>query len=68
MLDTETVAGFLPLTCPRDIHHLGMEFLTEEGGKPLYMDLFSGTGWVLIISWGKVVAPLPKLQMLEQIV
>jgi hypothetical protein len=48
VLDTETVAGFLPLTCPRDIHQRGVEFLNEEGGKPLYVDLFSGTGRVLI--------------------
>jgi hypothetical protein len=48
VLDTETVAGFLPLTCPRDIHQRGVEFLTEAGGKPLYVDLFSGTGRVII--------------------
>lgn len=48
VLDTETVAGFLPLTCPKDIQQRGVEFLTEEGGKPLYVDLFSGTGRVLI--------------------
>jgi hypothetical protein len=48
VLDTETVAGFLPLTCPRDVHQQGVEFQTEAGGKPLYVDLFTGTGRVLI--------------------
>jgi len=48
VLDTETVAGFMPITCPRDLHRQGVEFLSEEGGKPVYVDLFTRTGRVLI--------------------
>lgn len=39
-LDTETVAGVLPLTVPRDIDNRGVEFITERGGKPIFIDLF----------------------------
>ncbi|MGB3204217.1 MAG: ATP-binding protein [Crinalium sp.] len=39
-LDTETVAGVLPLTIPRDIDRKGVEFISEKGGKPLFIDLF----------------------------
>lgn len=40
--DTQTVAGFLPLTTPKNIDRRGVEFLTARGGKPVYIDLFSG--------------------------
>ncbi|MFM6395886.1 MAG: hypothetical protein ACKPFF_04305, partial [Planktothrix sp.] len=39
-LDTETIAGILPLTVPRDIDQKGVELLTERGGKPIFIDLF----------------------------
>ncbi|MFP5270987.1 hypothetical protein [Coleofasciculus sp.] len=39
-LDTETVAGVLPLTVPRDIDKKGVEFITGRGGKPIFIDLF----------------------------
>lgn len=38
--DTETVAGILPLTVPRDLDKSGVEFVTERGGKPVFVDLF----------------------------
>ena len=38
-LDTETVAGVLPLTIPRDIDSKGVEFISARGGKPLFVDL-----------------------------
>ena len=39
-LDSETVAGFLPLVRPRSLDGKGVEFLTERGGQPVYIDLF----------------------------
>jgi hypothetical protein len=39
-LDTETVAGILPLTIPRDIDKKGVEFVTDRGNKPIFIDLF----------------------------
>lgn len=41
VLDTQTVAGILPITTPRNIDRIGVEFLTAKGGKPIYVDLFS---------------------------
>lgn len=38
--DTETVAGILPLTLPKDIDETGVEFDTAPGGKAVYIDLF----------------------------
>ena len=38
-LDTETVAGVLPLTVPRDIDRIGVEFLSDRGGKPIFIDI-----------------------------
>jgi hypothetical protein len=38
--DTDTVARILPLTVPRDLDSLGVEFITNRGGKPLFIDLF----------------------------
>ena len=40
---TQTVLGFLPLTVPRDLDKKGVEFLTERGGKPIHIDIFSET-------------------------
>lgn len=40
--DTQTVSGLLPLTTPRNIDRVGVEFLTARGGKPVYIDLFTG--------------------------
>ncbi|MGG6262801.1 hypothetical protein ACQ4M3_20525 [Leptolyngbya sp. AN03gr2] len=40
--DTQTIAGLLPLTTPNNIDRKGVEFLTSRGGKPIYIDLFSG--------------------------
>lgn len=37
---TQTVAGFLPLTVPKDLDQQGVEFLSDRGGKPIYIDLF----------------------------
>jgi hypothetical protein len=39
-LDTQTIAGLMPLTIPKDIDQQGVEFLTSRGGKPIYVDLF----------------------------
>jgi len=39
VFDTETVAGVLPLTVPRDLDRTGVELLTEQGNKPIYVDL-----------------------------
>ncbi|MCU0567059.1 MAG: hypothetical protein MUF49_10730 [Oculatellaceae cyanobacterium Prado106] len=39
-LDSESVVGFIPLTRPRELDVQGVEFLTEQGGAPLYIDLF----------------------------
>ncbi len=38
---TQTAAGFLPLTVPKDLDRQGVEFLSDRGGKPIYIDLFS---------------------------
>ncbi len=38
--DSETAPGLLPLTVPKDIDSCGVEFITDRGGKPLYIDLF----------------------------
>lgn len=40
-LDSETITGFLPLTCPRPLDQRGVEFLTRQGGRPVYVDMFS---------------------------
>jgi hypothetical protein len=40
--DTQTIAGFLPLTLPKDIDRSSVEFITDRGGKPIYIDLFRG--------------------------
>lgn len=48
-LDSESVAGFLPLTRPRDLDLEGVEFLSDRGGHPVYVDLLdSQKGRVLI--------------------
>jgi len=47
-LDSTTVPGLLPLTCPHSLDKRGVEFLSEPGGKPLHIDLFAETGRVLI--------------------
>jgi hypothetical protein len=38
-LDSSTVAGVLPLTVPRSIDSKGVELITHQGGKPLYLDI-----------------------------
>ncbi len=48
VLESETVAGVLPLTVPRELDHIGVEFLTNRGGKPVCVDLFSYTQHALI--------------------
>ncbi|BAU08422.1 hypothetical protein FIS3754_43660 [Fischerella sp. NIES-3754] len=42
------MAGVLPLTVPRELDHIGVEFLTNRGGKPVCVDLFSYTQHALI--------------------
>jgi hypothetical protein len=37
--DSETLPGVLPLTIPRSLDRMGVEFIAE-GGKPTYIDLF----------------------------
>lgn len=46
---TQTVLGLMPLTVPRDLDAAGVEFLTERGGKPIYVDLFTEALRALII-------------------
>lgn len=48
VLESETVAGVLPLTMPRELDRKGVEFLTERGGKPVCVDLFSYTQHALV--------------------
>lgn len=48
VLESETVAGVLPLTIPRSLDRKGVEFLTARGGKPVCVDLFSLTECALI--------------------
>lgn len=50
ILDTDTVAGLLPLTCYRDFHKAGVEFITDKGGQPIYVDLFRKTERAIITS------------------
>jgi hypothetical protein len=40
-MDSTTVVGFLPLTCPLPLDETGMELITESGGRPVYVDLFT---------------------------
>jgi len=48
-LDTETIAGLLPLVVPRSLDRCGVELLTQQGGKPIHVDLFvSGAKRALI--------------------
>lgn len=48
VLESETVAGVLPLTLPKELDSQGVEFLTYRGGKPVHVDLFSNTQHALI--------------------
>jgi hypothetical protein len=48
VLESETVAGVLPLTLPKELDSKGVEFLTNRGGKPVYIDLLSHTQHALI--------------------
>lgn len=48
VLESETVAGVLPLTLPKKLDSVGVEFLTNRGGKPVCVDLFSYTQHALI--------------------
>lgn len=48
VLESETVAGVLPLTVPRELDQRGVEFLTNRGGKPVCVDLFSSTQHALV--------------------
>jgi len=46
---TQSVLAFLPLTIPRDLDSdRGVEFMSDRGGKPLYIDIFSEAKRVLI--------------------
>ncbi|MEA5574758.1 hypothetical protein [Calothrix sp. UHCC 0171] len=48
VLESETVAGVLPLTLPKELDTQGVEFLTNRGGKPVCIDLFTHTQHALI--------------------
>ena len=48
VLESETVAGILPLTLPRELDTKGVEFLTNRGGKPVCVDLFTHTQHALV--------------------
>jgi hypothetical protein len=48
VLESETVAGVLPLTLPRELDSTGVEFLTNQGGKPICVDLFTHTQHALV--------------------
>lgn len=48
VLESETVAGVLPLTIPRSLDRKGVELLTARGGKPVCVDLFSLTECALV--------------------
>lgn len=48
VLESETVAGVLPLTVPRELDKQGAEFLTMRGGKSVCVDLFSYTQHALV--------------------
>jgi hypothetical protein len=48
VMESETVAGVLPLTVPRELDKQGVEFLTMRGGKPVGVDLFSYTQHALV--------------------
>lgn len=48
VLESETVAGVLPLTLPKELDTCGVEFLTNQGGKPVCIDLFTHTQHALI--------------------
>ncbi|MGD1872988.1 MAG: FtsK/SpoIIIE domain-containing protein [Mastigocoleus sp.] len=48
VLESETVAGILPLTLPKELDKRGVEFLTNRGGKPVCVDLFTHTQHALI--------------------
>lgn len=38
-MDTESIRSLLPLIRPRDIHEKGVEFISIEGGHPIYIDV-----------------------------
>jgi hypothetical protein len=48
IMDTDTTAGLLPLTCYRPFHSKGVEFITDRGGQPIYVDLFGKTERAII--------------------
>ena len=48
--DTQTIAGFLPLTLPKAIDRRGVEFVSDRGGKPIYIDLFDGGAKRLLVT------------------
>ena len=48
VLESETIAGVLPLTLPKKLDSIGVEFLTNRGGKPVCVDLFTHTQHALI--------------------
>lgn len=47
-LDSESVLGLMPLTRPKPLASKGVEFLTAQGGQPIYVDLFEQTSRCLI--------------------
>ena len=48
VLDSDTVAGVMPLTIPQDLDKQGVEFLSNEGGKSICVDLFTQTAHALV--------------------
>ena len=55
-LDSESVTGFLPLTRPRDLDSEGVEFLTDRGGHPLYVDILDSQKGRVLITGKQVLA------------
>lgn len=47
-LDTETIAGIMPLTKPKDLDTQGVEFVYAQGGYPLHIDLFENSDRALV--------------------
>jgi hypothetical protein len=45
---TQTVLGLLPLTVPKSLDTKGVELLSDRGGKPIYIDLFTEARRALI--------------------
>lgn len=48
-LDSKSILGLMPLTRPQPLDRQGVEFLTDKGGQPIYIDLFEKPKRCLII-------------------